>query len=570
MGGIWSAFSAGRAKGRPSHVARRPALVSAAVVLTVTMLNMVVGVTPATAAATHSLSRSGLLGGNGERLLAPDETEGQAIVADAQGIQNQAYPQESFSSASYIYCWDGGTTTEATAGTNDPTGGGTPTGGSYYSNCNDISRVGFDCRGLALYAVYQGTNGTVTLPASTAQAQYSDASSYDGSFISLSSVQPGDLVFFGSSSSDIEHVGIVVSGTGSSASIISAISENYGITTETVHWFKGEFTWVGAVAIPNVGSTSGGPNISSVSPDVGPIGTQVTLSGSALANASSVTFNAVSATISGDTASTITTSVPNGATTGNIVVTTPYGTASAGFTVENSWVAAFVAAGTDALTTCTFSGSGECGGYNETLGIAPGTSPSITELSGGDWVAAFVAAGTDDLTTCTFSGSGKCGGYNESLRIAPKTSPSIASLPNGDWVAAFVGTGTDALTTCTFSGSGECGGYNESLRIAPKTSPSITSLPNGDWVAAFVAAGTDALTTCTFSGSGECGGYNETLGIAPKTSPSITSLPNGDWVAAFVGTGAGDLTTCTFSGSGECGGYNETLGIASKTSPSTA
>jgi hypothetical protein len=180
---------------------------------------------------------SGLLGGG---------NVGPAIVSAAQGIQSQSFPQEAFASATYIYCFDGGTTSGANAGGADP-----DTDGSY-SNCNSIGRVGFDCRGLVLYAVYQGTDGAVTLPTSTAGAQYSEASGYGGSYISLSAVQPGDLVFFGSSSSNIEHVGIVVSGTGTSAEIISAISEHYGITTETVQWFEGQFTWVGAVSIPGV------------------------------------------------------------------------------------------------------------------------------------------------------------------------------------------------------------------------------------------------------------------------------------------------------------------------------
>ncbi len=190
--------------------------------------------------------------GLGVTATADAETEGQAIVAAAQAIQSQSYPQQPFSSAKYIYCFDGGTTTGATAGGPDPHPEGS------YSNCNAIGRVGFDCRGLALYSVYQGTGGAVALPTSTAQAQYSDASSYGGSYISLSSVQPGDLVFFGSSSSDVEHVGIVVSGTGTSANIVSAINEEDGITTHTVHWFEGAFSWVGAVAIPGAGNSLGG------------------------------------------------------------------------------------------------------------------------------------------------------------------------------------------------------------------------------------------------------------------------------------------------------------------------
>ena len=97
-----------------------------------------------------------------------------------------------------------------------------------YSNSNPIGRIGFDRRGLALYSVYQGTGGAVTLPTSTVGAQYSDASIYGGSYISLSSLQPGDLVFFGSSSSAIDHVGIAVSGTGTSALIITRYQRNTG------------------------------------------------------------------------------------------------------------------------------------------------------------------------------------------------------------------------------------------------------------------------------------------------------------------------------------------------------
>jgi cell wall-associated NlpC family hydrolase len=204
------------------------------------------------------------------------ETEGQAIVAAAQAIQSQSYPAESFSSAKYIYCWGGGATSGASPGKNDPEGGGTPSGGSYYSDCNPNKggtitpgdRTGFDCRGLALYSVYQGTGGAVnmTLVSDDAGDQYAKASSYRGSYISqanFSELQPGDLVFFGSSASAIAiaHVGIYVSGTGGNAEIISADSETYGITTLTMNWFmKGPhpFTWAGAVAIPGVGNAVGG------------------------------------------------------------------------------------------------------------------------------------------------------------------------------------------------------------------------------------------------------------------------------------------------------------------------
>jgi hypothetical protein len=191
------------------------------------------------------------------------ETEGQAVVAVAQAIQAQSYPQQPFSTASYIYCYGGGNTAGATPGINDSSSDGS------YSDCSSIGRTGFDCSGLALYAVHQGTAGAVTLSSRTAQGQYSGAASYGGSYISLSSLQPGDLVFFGSSqsSSSIEHVGIVASGNGPSAEIISAESEHYGIKTDTLavlQSYHGGGAW--AVAIPGVGNPiSGGHSSLAVS-----------------------------------------------------------------------------------------------------------------------------------------------------------------------------------------------------------------------------------------------------------------------------------------------------------------
>ncbi|MGO9898309.1 MAG: putative Ig domain-containing protein [Solirubrobacteraceae bacterium] len=210
------------------------------------------------------LGCQGLLAGS-----ASAETEGQAIVAAAQNIANQSYQYSgsgpidsgsSFSSAKYIYCFDGGTTGGATAGGYDNLG----TDGTY-SNCNAIGRIGFDCRGLTLYAVFQGSGGAITLPTNTAGAQYSGAPGYGGSYISLSALQPGDLVFFGSSSSAIDHVGIVVSGTGTSAAIISAVSEKWGIETHTIAWFQAEFSWVGAVAVPGVGNSNSTVTVSTSS-----------------------------------------------------------------------------------------------------------------------------------------------------------------------------------------------------------------------------------------------------------------------------------------------------------------
>jgi hypothetical protein len=78
------------------------------------------------------------------------------------------------------------------------------------------------------------------------------------------------------------------------------------------------------------------PGITSFAPHSGAVGAAVTISGHDLEHASSVKFNGVAAVIHTDSASTITTTVPAGATTGKITVTTPAGTAttSTKFTVS--------------------------------------------------------------------------------------------------------------------------------------------------------------------------------------------------------------------------------------------
>ena len=109
--------------------------------------------------------------------------------AAAATTQGQAIVNAAASEAGIPYCMDGG----------DPSG---PTHGNGGPGCGG-STSGFDCSGLALYAVYQAT-GIVLLHGSGME------SAPGGSLISSQSdLQPGDLVFFGGGSlKNFEHVGI--------------------------------------------------------------------------------------------------------------------------------------------------------------------------------------------------------------------------------------------------------------------------------------------------------------------------------------------------------------------------
>lgn len=77
------------------------------------------------------------------------------------------------------------------------------------------------------------------------------------------------------------------------------------------------------------------PNIASFTPASGNVGTSVIISGANFTGASSVTFGGVSASFTVNSATQITATVPGGAATGRIAITTPNGTAQSGpnFTV---------------------------------------------------------------------------------------------------------------------------------------------------------------------------------------------------------------------------------------------
>lgn len=108
-------------------------------------------------------------------------------------------------------------------------------------------------------------------------------------------------------------------------------------------WYTGEYydahpttkadddwlTRIGSFTLPGCGSsTATPPSISGFSPGSGPPGTSVTITGSGLSGASSVTFNGTSAVYNVASNTQITATVPSGATSGPISVTTSAGIAT--------------------------------------------------------------------------------------------------------------------------------------------------------------------------------------------------------------------------------------------------
>lgn len=95
------------------------------------------------------------------------------------------------------YAWGGGTPRGPSKGTTD---------GGVADSHGDFNKVGFDCSGLVLYAVYQATGGRIELPHYTVD-QLNDKR---GKPVPLGQLQPGDIVFPPGGSP--QHVAIYIGG----------------------------------------------------------------------------------------------------------------------------------------------------------------------------------------------------------------------------------------------------------------------------------------------------------------------------------------------------------------------
>jgi hypothetical protein len=121
----------------------------------------------------------------------------------------------------------------------------------------------------------------------------------------------------------------------------SAGSANQSLTvTVTANSSSGNVQ-LHAAALTVQGDTLNAPTITSFTPSNGVVGTTVTITGTnfdPLATNNTVKFNGTTATISSASATSLTVTVPTGATTGTITVTTPGGTATSGssFTVDSA------------------------------------------------------------------------------------------------------------------------------------------------------------------------------------------------------------------------------------------
>jgi hypothetical protein len=138
-----------------------------------------------------------------------------------------------------------------------------------------------------------------------------------------------------------EHVMAVEAGAGvTPGSTDGTAYTHYGLEAGLYGYFGlGTAPGYGATATPlPIPSPAGAsPAISSFTPSSGPAGATVTINGGALTGATAVTFNGLAASFTVNSDSEVTATVPAGATSGPIAVTTPAGTGTSqdSFTVTS-------------------------------------------------------------------------------------------------------------------------------------------------------------------------------------------------------------------------------------------
>lgn len=135
------------------------------------------------------------------------------------------------------YAWGGGNTDGPTGGISD--------GGGAADAHGDTSKIGFDCSGLTLYAVFQASGGAISLDHYTGDTS-TPGQLYDprGQDIALDQKQPGDLIYFGSGG-NTHHVGIYYGlDEGGTEMLLNAPQSGDVVKVQPLADFSGETMYV--------------------------------------------------------------------------------------------------------------------------------------------------------------------------------------------------------------------------------------------------------------------------------------------------------------------------------------
>ncbi|MGJ5814497.1 beta strand repeat-containing protein [Paludibaculum fermentans] len=206
-------------------------------------------------------------------------------------------------------------------------------------------------------------------------------------------------------------------------------------------------------------TVSSGPGISSLTPNLAPIGATVIISGTnfgATQATSTVTFNSVSASVQSWSATSITVTVPTGAVSGNVVVNVGVASNGVPFTVVQAPSITSVAPNTGQPgTTVIVSGSGFGGAQGMSSVKFSGVTASVSSWSSSSITTAVPGGANTGNVTVTVAGVASNGVLFTVTNAPTITAISPSSGPIGATVS-ITGTsfGTTQCPTCVkFNGT---------------------------------------------------------------------------------------------------------------------
>jgi len=227
------------------------------------------------------------------------------------------------------------------------------------------------------------------------------------------------------------------------------------------------------------------PTITGFTPTSGPVGTSVTISGTNFTGATAVAFNGVSASFTVTSATTIQATVPTGATTGPLSVTTPGGTGTSAnvFTVIVTLTVTKVGTGSGIVTSSP-------------AGINCGATCSGSYSSG--TVVTLIATPAFDSMFAAWSGCDAVSGTTCTVTMGGARAVT-ASFTLKRFVLSVNETGLFGGTVTSSDGGINCGAtcsaaYNSGAVVTLTATPAFLSIFTG-WSGCDAASGTTCSVT---------------------------------------------------------------------------
>jgi len=287
---------------------------------------------------------------------------------------------------------------------------------------------------------------------------------------------------------------------------------------------------------PTFTVTSAVPKILSIAPSSGAVGSQIAITGSGLTGATAVTFNTTAATVFMPVSdSVVLATVPAGATSGTIKVTTPGGqaTSPANFTVIAAPVIiAFAPKGGPAGTVVAISGTGFTNVASVTFNGVSATYKAVSSTA----IVATVPAGATTGPISVIAQGGPVSSGENFVVGAPTpviTGFAPASGSAGS-VVAITGSGFTGATSVAFNGT-QAGKFT-----VQSDSVIFATVPLG--------ASTGAIQVTTPAGPGvSASNFTVLTGTPTVTSFSPTTGPVGTLVL-ISGTNLASVSAVTFGG----------------------